>query len=83
MNFIVNDSLIDDIEDLFIEYGQDLLSWSIDSIDFESGYMATLVFSDCEIYLQNGNTFGYKIYDIDCFYQGIEPFEKLKELLSR
>lgn len=83
MNFIVNDNLIDDIEDLFMEYGQDLLSWSMSSIDYESGYVATLIFPDCEVYLESGRTFGYKIYDVECFYQGIEPFKKLKELLSR
>lgn len=82
VNFIVNDSLIDDIEDLFVEYGQYLLSWNMSSIDYESGYVATLIFSDCEVYLKSGYTFGYKIYDVECFYQGIEPFEKLKELLS-
>lgn len=80
--YVVNDSLIEEIEDLFYEkYVQSLISWEVDSLEYESGFLATLVFDDCEVYL-DGVSLGYKVYDIENFPYGDEPFKKLMELLK-
>lgn len=80
--YVVNDSLIEEIEDLFYEkYVQSLISWEVDSLEYESGFLATLVFDDCEVYL-DGVSLGYKVYDIENFPYGDEPFKELMKLLK-
>lgn len=81
MEYTVNDNLIEDIDDLFYEYGEILYSWEVNSFEYESGFLATLVFNDCEVYL-DGVSLGYKVYDIKNFPYGDKPFKELMELLK-
>ena len=85
MNYLVNEELIDEIEDILMnECSECLISWETKPIidDTDRSFVTTLRFKNCEIYLIDGDAMGYKIDDMDYFSCGDKPFQMVKELLE-
>lgn len=85
MNYVVNEKLIDEIEDILLDkYSECLLSWETEPIidNTDRRFVTTLYFCDCEIYLIDGDSIGYKINNMDDFPWGDKPFQEVKELLK-
>lgn len=85
MNYLVNEELIDEIEDILMnECTECLMSWETKPIidNTDRSFVTTLRFQFCEIYLVDGNAMGYKINDMDEFPCGDKPFQMVKELLE-